>query len=34
MPTRTELVAHNRSDDEVAAAIGADVVIYQVIYSF
>ncbi|KNC98620.1 amidophosphoribosyltransferase [Spizellomyces punctatus DAOM BR117] len=29
MPTRQELVAWNRTDDEVAEAIGADCVIYQ-----
>lgn len=30
MPTRHELVAHNRTEDEVAEEIGADCVIYQV----
>ena len=29
MPTRTELVAFNRTDDEIAEAIGADEVVYQ-----
>lgn len=29
MPSRKELVAHDRSEDEVAAHIGADLVIYQ-----
>lgn len=29
MPSRTELVAHERSEDEIARAIGADVVIFQ-----
>jgi amidophosphoribosyltransferase len=29
MPTRHELVAHGRSDEEVAEEIGADRVIYQ-----
>lgn len=29
MPSRTELVAHGRDNDEIAAAIGADVVIFQ-----
>lgn len=29
MPSRHELVAHNRNDDEIAAEIGADMVIYQ-----
>ncbi|KAH9848856.1 Amidophosphoribosyltransferase [Lenzites betulinus] len=29
MPSRTELVAHNRSNDEIASAIGADLVIFQ-----
>jgi amidophosphoribosyltransferase len=29
MPSRKELVAHGRDDDEIAAAIGADVVIFQ-----
>lgn len=29
IPTRCELVAYNRSDDEVAPAIGADWVVYQ-----
>lgn len=29
MPTRQELIAFNRNQDEVAAAIGADCVIYQ-----
>lgn len=29
MPSRTELVAHERSEDEIAEALGADVVIYQ-----
>ena len=30
MPVRTELIAHNRTDVEISAAIGADAVIYQV----
>jgi amidophosphoribosyltransferase len=29
MPTRNELIATGRTDDEIAAAIGADRVIYQ-----
>ena len=29
MPTKEEFIAHGRTDDEVAAAIGADKVIYQ-----
>lgn len=29
MPSRTELVAHNRTTAEVATAIGADLVIFQ-----
>lgn len=29
MPTRNELVAYNRTDEEVAAIIGADALIYQ-----
>ncbi|KZT26563.1 Amidophosphoribosyltransferase [Neolentinus lepideus HHB14362 ss-1] len=29
MPSRVELVAHNRNDDEIAAQIGADLVIFQ-----
>ena len=29
MPTRSELVAHDRSDEEVARIIGADELIYQ-----
>ncbi|KAG8856043.1 amidophosphoribosyltransferase [Tulasnella sp. 330] len=29
MPSRTELVAHERSEDEIARAIGADVIIFQ-----
>lgn len=29
MPSRKELVAHGRDNDEIAAAIGADVVIFQ-----
>ncbi|KAI8368162.1 phosphoribosyltransferase-like protein [Radiomyces spectabilis] len=29
MPTRSELVAHNRTDEEIAAEIGADKVVYQ-----
>lgn len=29
MPSVTELVAHNRTDDEICAAIGADRLIYQ-----
>jgi glutamine phosphoribosylpyrophosphate amidotransferase len=33
MPSRHELVAHNRDDDLIAKEIGADVVIYQVNYS-
>lgn len=33
MPTRTELIAHNRSDDEIRLAIGADALVYQDIES-
>lgn len=29
MPTRGELIAHNRSDDEIRIAIGADALVYQ-----
>ena len=29
MPSRTELVAHNRSEPYIAAAIGADLVVFQ-----
>ena len=29
MPSRTELVAHNRDSKAIAEAIGADLVIYQ-----
>jgi amidophosphoribosyltransferase len=29
MPTRSELVAYNRNDEEIAAEIGADKVIYE-----
>ncbi|OCH93865.1 Amidophosphoribosyltransferase [Obba rivulosa] len=29
MPSRAELVAHNRTDEDIAAAIGADLVIFQ-----
>jgi amidophosphoribosyltransferase len=29
MPTRSELLAHNRSDDEIAREIGCDALIYQ-----
>jgi amidophosphoribosyltransferase len=29
MPTQTELVAHNRSNDEIRAYIGCDALIYQ-----
>lgn len=29
MPSRTELVAHNRDSEAIAEAIGADLVIYQ-----
>ncbi len=29
MPTRSELIAHGRNDDEIRAAIGADALIYQ-----
>ncbi len=29
MPSRTELVAHERTTDEIASAIGADLVIFQ-----
>lgn len=32
MPSRQELVAHNRDDDLIAKEIGADVIIYQVNY--
>jgi amidophosphoribosyltransferase len=33
MPTRSELIAHGRSDDEIQAAIGADALVYQDIES-
>ena len=33
MPTRGELIAHNRSDDEICAAIGADALVYQSVES-
>ncbi len=33
MPTRDELIAHNRSDEEIRVAIGADALIYQSIES-
>ena len=29
MPTRSELIAHNRNEEQVAEAIGADWVAYQ-----
>ncbi len=29
MPTRSELIAHGRSDDEIRIAIGADALVYQ-----
>lgn len=29
MPTRRELIAHGRTDDEICAAIGADALVYQ-----
>ena len=29
MPTRSELIAHGRSDEEIQAAIGADALVYQ-----
>ncbi len=29
MPTRSELIAHGRSDDEIRRAIGADALVYQ-----
>ena len=29
MPSRAELVAHGRTPDEIATAIGADLVIFQ-----
>jgi len=29
MPTRKELIAHGRSDDEICEAIGADALVYQ-----
>jgi amidophosphoribosyltransferase len=29
MPTATELVAHNKSEDEIAAYLGTDMLIYQ-----
>lgn len=29
MPTRAELIAHNRSDEEIRIAIGADALVYQ-----
>ena len=32
MPSRQELVAHNRDDDLIAKEIGADVIIFQVNY--
>ena len=32
MPSRQELVAFDKSEEEIATAIGADCVIYQVIY--
>jgi glutamine phosphoribosylpyrophosphate amidotransferase len=32
MPSRQELVAHNRDNDSIAKEIGADVIIYQVNY--
>ena len=31
MPTRGELIAHDRSDDEIRIAIGADALIYQTV---
>ncbi len=31
MPTRSELIAHNRSDDEIRRAIGADALVYQAV---
>ena len=31
MPTRGELIAHNRSDDEIRLAIGADALVYQTV---
>jgi amidophosphoribosyltransferase len=31
MPTRSELIANNRSHDEICAAIGADALIYQTV---
>jgi amidophosphoribosyltransferase len=32
MPSRQELVAHDRDEDSIAKEIGADVIIYQVSY--
>ena len=29
MPTRNELIAYHRSDDEICRAIGADALVYQ-----
>jgi amidophosphoribosyltransferase len=29
MPTRSELIAHGRSDEEICEAIGADALVYQ-----
>src|SRR5690606_37516048 len=29
MPTRSELIAHGRSDDEIRLALGADALVYQ-----
>ena len=31
MPTRTELIAHNRTNDEVNAAIGSDRLVFQTV---
>jgi amidophosphoribosyltransferase len=33
MPTRGELIAHGRSDEEICAAIGADALVYQSVES-
>ena len=29
MPSATELIAHNKNNDQIAKEIGADMVIYQ-----
>jgi amidophosphoribosyltransferase len=33
MPTRNELIAHHRSDEEICRAIGADALVYQDIHA-